>query len=158
MELNTRNKVIILSVFVGLGFGAGYFAKPSKVDIQYKDREVIKEVVKEVIKENKNVITTIKETKNKDGSSTIDTTIEDKSQIDSSKVSDKEVVKEITSSKITTNEIGLTVQALVISDLNNVSGNREYGIYVKKRVFSNVSVGAIATTDKKIGVGIGLDF
>jgi hypothetical protein len=158
MELNNRNKLIILIALIGLGFGAGYFAKPSRVDIQYKDREVIKEVIKEVVKENKNIITIIKETKNKDGSSTIDTTIEDKSQIDSSKISDKEVVKEITSSKITTNEIGLTVQALAIVDLNNVSGNREYGIYVKKRVFSNVSVGAMATTDKKVGIAVGLDF
>jgi hypothetical protein len=158
VELNNRNKLIILIALIGLGFGAGYFTKPSRVDIQYKDREVIREVIKEVVKENKNVITIIKETKNKDGSSTIDTIIEDKSQIDSSKVSDKEVVKEITSSKVTTNEIGLTVQALAIVDLNNVSGNREYGIYVKKRVFSNISVGAMATTDKKVGIAIGLDF
>ena len=141
-------KILIGLTAIGLSFGVGRFSKPAVVKIETV--EVVKTVtVKEAAKEK---IVTIIKTVYKDGTTTETTKTEDReatketSDTESTKVANSETIR----------DVGLTLSALAIVDATNIQGHRDYGINVSKRVFSNVSIDALVTTDKKIGLGIGL--
>jgi len=143
-------KILIGLSVLGLTFYAGRFSKPAVVKIETV--EVVKTVtVKEAAKEK---IVTIIKTVYKDGTTTETTKTEDReatketSDTESTKVANSETIR----------DVGLTLSALAIVDATNIQGHRDYGINVSKRVFSNVSIDALVTTDKKIGLGIGLSF
>lgn len=147
----------ILALFY-VTFEAGRYSKAAKVEIVTK--EVIKEVIKEVksvdVKNNK--VVTIHTVKNTDGSITTDTTITDKGTSESHSTTDisKEVIKELRST--TTRDSGLSLQALALVPISDLRGDREYGLAVSKRILGNIRVGILGTTDKKIGISVGLDF
>ena len=140
-------------LLVSLGFGAGKYSNPSKVETVTKIEEVIKYV--EVKQENKNVVLKTKKTTNVDGSIVEESTTEDKSitktdtQIDSKKESKSET--------ITIRDLGLSVQALAMAPIKDFD-NREYGVLVKKRIIGNVSGTILATHKGTIGLAVGLDF
>lgn len=158
MELSNKSKVIICVSALSIAFGFGYFAKPTKVVTKVETKEVTKEVKTSNRVNDKNKVITITKVVNADGSSTTHTTIEDRGKVTESDSSTKESIKTASTSVTATNDIGLTIQALAIVNINDLKENKEYGIYAKKRVFSNVSVGILVTSDKKVGVGLGLDF
>ena len=141
-------------LLLALGFGVGKYSNPAKVETVTKVEEVIKYV--EVKQENKNVVLKTKKTTNVDGSIVEETIMEDKSitktdtKIDSEKKSESET--------ITTRDIGLNLGLLVVKDINKLSDKTEYGLVIKKRVFSAVTINGLITSDKKIGVGLGWDF
>lgn len=137
-----------------LGFGVGKFSNPAKVVTKVETKEVIKYV--EVKQENKNIIVITKKITQKDGT-----------VIEESKTEDKTVTKvdtqidskiEAKSETITIRDIGLNIGVLAIKDINNLSDKTEYGLTFKKRIFSNISINGLITTDKEIGLGLGWDF
>lgn len=143
---NKRNVIVGALVLIALSFGAGYFATPTKVKTE------VKEVVKTVKEEAKTRIVYKEKIVYKDG-----TVIEREGEREESNTKESNESSR-TASSVTTKDVGLTLSALAIVDSSNITGDREYGVHVTKRVFSNITVGAMATTDKKIGVSVGLSF
>jgi len=148
--MSNTKKVLIGLVLLAISFGAGYFATGNRTVTE------IKEVVK--------VVTVKEEAKTK-------IVYKDRIVYPDGRIEERERSEENTNTRegstteasrnsntTSTKDVGLTLQALAIVDINDIKGSREYGIYAKKRVFSNISVGALVTSDKKVGVGLGLDF
>lgn len=143
---NKRNVIIGAVVLIALSFGAGYFATPTKVKTE------VKEVVKTVKEEAKTRTVYKERIVYKDG-----TVVEREGEKESSNTKESnESTKTAKTDK--TKDTGLTLSALAIVDSSDIKGHRDYGIHVTKRVFSNITVGAMATTDKKIGLSVGLSF
>lgn len=149
-KLDTKKKTALGILVIGLAFGAGFFSRPAKVKTEIK--EVVKTVtVKEeaaskIVYKEKIVYKdgTVKEIERTDES----TSSKESSASESTKLAKSE----------TTRDSGLTLQALAIIDTTDIQGKREYGLYAKKRIVSNVSVGLLVTSDKKVGLGLGVDF
>jgi hypothetical protein len=138
---------------VSIGVGIGRFSQPTKVITKVEEKEVIKYVEKK--QENKDVKVTKKKTTKKDGEVIEEEITEDRSRTNTevSGVSQKETKKE----KEVVNNRGLTLSALVLARDLSVS-EYEYGIAVSKRIFSNISMGIIATEKKALGLTVGLEF
>lgn len=149
VPMGKTKKVLIGLAIIAVSFGAGFFAKPTKVKTEIK--EVIKTVtIKEeaktkIVYKDRIVLPdgTIKETERSEEN----TNSREGTSTEASRTANSE----------TTRDVGLTLQALAIVDIKDFAGEREYGIYAKKRVFSNISVGALVTP-KQLGIGIGMDF
>lgn len=153
MNIYLRNGLIILAV-LGLGYGVGKFSNPAKVITKTEFKEKIKVV--EVIKEQKNVVITTKKTTKKDGTIIEESKTEDKTVTYQDKKSESKT--ESKSSTITTRDIGLSVHAMAMQNIGDLERKREYGIFVKKRVIGNISVGGLVTDQKTIGLSVGMDF
>lgn len=158
--MDTKQKIYAtlgILLAIGLAFQAGKYSAPSKVEVITK--EVIKEVIKEVEVKNekKNKVVTVRRTTAKDGTTTVDTTITDRGTVDTNTTVDvsKESVK--VSETTISRDSGLSLQALALAPFNDLK-DRVYGAAVSKRVFGNLRVGVLGTSDKKIGVSVGLDF
>ena len=143
--MNKRNIVIGL-VLLAVSFGVGYFATPTKVKTE------VKEVVKIVKEEQKTKIVYREKIVYPDG-----TTVEKEQEREDTNTREASESSRTASSE-TTKDTGLTLSALAIVDTKDITGQREYGVHVSKRVLGALSVNAMATTDKKIGVGIGWSF
>lgn len=153
--MNTKIKYGLIGLLLlGIGFGVGKFAAPAKVITKTEFKEKIKVV--EVIKEQKNVVVTTKKTTKKDGTIIEESKTEDKTV--TFQDTKKESKTETSASTITTRDIGLSVHAMVMQDLDNIERKREYGIFVKKRVIGNISVGGLVTDQKTVGLSVGMDF
>ena len=141
-----KTEIIAAILILAIGYGIGYFTKPTKVETVTVEKVKIEKQAAEVKVVYREKITkpdgTIIETEN----SKTDTKTSE--NIDSQKESTT-VIK---------NDVGLNIAALAIVDSSNLSGNREYAITASKRVLGNFSVNGIVTTDKKVGVGIGFSF
>jgi hypothetical protein len=148
LSIKNINKevVMVALVIAGLAFGAGYYATPSKVKTE------IKEVVKTVKEEAKSKVVYKERIVYKDG-----TTVERESESEQSNTKESNESTKTANSE-TTKDTGLVLSALAIVDSSDIQGHRDYGLHVTKRVFSNINVGVIATTDKKVGVSVGLSF
>jgi hypothetical protein len=139
--MTTTNKIIFSVLALGLAFGAGYFTKPTKT-VEVVKKEYVKEEAKTKVVYREKITKpdgTITETEHEREDTR--TVVEAKQE----------------SSKVVENRVGLTLQALAYVPINDLT-QRDYGVIVSKRVFSNVVVGAMATTDKKIGLTLGLEF
>lgn len=147
--MSSKTKIIGVLILIGLAFGVGYYATPSKVEIQ------IKEVVKTVTVKQKGKTKIVYRTRVTSPDGTITETENERTDTTISENTNTETKKE--QSTVTTKDVGLTLSMLAISDIKNLD-KREYGLHATKRVFSNVVVGAMVTTDKKIGVSVGLSF
>jgi hypothetical protein len=153
--MNTKLKLGLIGLLLlGLGFGIGKFSNPSKVVTKTEFKEVIKVI--EVIKEQKNVVIVTKKTTKKDGTIIEESKTEDKTVTYQDKHSESK--KEFKNSTITTRDIGLSVHALAMQNIGDLEQDREYGIFVKKRVLGNISVGGLVTDQKTIGLSVGMDF
>lgn len=147
--MSNTKKVLLGLAIVAISFGVGFFAKPAKVQTEVK--EVVKIVtVKEEAKTKivyKDRIVypdgTVKETERSEEN----TNTREGSTTEASKTAKTE----------TTRDVGLTIQALAIVNIKDIGGEREYGLYAKKRVFGSISVGALVTTGQ-VGIGVGMDF
>jgi hypothetical protein len=152
--MNKNVKLGLVGILlIGLGTGIGWFSKPTKVVTKIEEKEVIKIVEKK--QENKDVKITKKKTIKKDGEVVEEEVIEDRSRTDTqvSSSSEREVKKE----QEVVNNKGLTLSALVLARDLSVS-EYEYGFAVSKRIFSNISVGVIATEKRALGLTLGLEF
>ncbi len=147
--METKYKVLIGITVLGLTFTAGRFSKPAEVKIETK--EVIKTVtVKEEAKEK---IVTVTKIVYKDGTIKEETKTEDR-QASKTEENTSKVTESNTEVK---RDVGLVLSALAIVNVSDIK-QREYGITVSKRVFGNLNVTGIVTSDKKVGVGLGLSF
>lgn len=145
-----KKKIGLGILILGVTFGAGFFAKPAKVVVQTK--EVVKTVT--IVQEAKTKIVYRDIVTAPDG--TKHETERSEERTDTSSSSAAETVK--TAKTATTNDLGLTLSMLAIVDSSDFSGHKDYGIHVTKRILGNLNVGILATTDKKIGVSVGLSF
>jgi hypothetical protein len=154
MIKDTRVRFGLIGVCIlAIGVGIGRFSKPTEVVTEIKEKEVIRYV--ENKDEKKNVKIIKKKITNVDGSSTEIETIEDTSSSHSHVSLSKDTQKEF--KQTTKNNIGLTISALVLARDLTVN-EHEYGVSVSKRIFSNISVGAIVTEKRAVGLTIGLEF
>lgn len=153
MESIKKVTTIALSAIIGILIGR-YILKP-KVKTEVK--EVIKyvEVYKEKKEEKKSKKTSITERTNKDGSKETSTVIveNDSSVTESSKETESSVVK---TAKTTTGS-GLTLSMLAIKDLDS-RNPISYGAVVSVPVVGNLNITGMATTEKQVGIGIGISF
>lgn len=145
---------LIGALLLGLGYGAGKYANPAKVVTKTEYKEVIKQV--EVIKEQKNVVVYSKKTTQKDGTIIEESKTEDKSTTYQDKTTESK--REFATSTITTRDLGLSVHALALQHIQATDSGREYGVFIKKRIISNISIGGLATDHKTVGLSVGLDF
>lgn len=150
MESKTKIFIGIILLALALGFGAGYFTKPSSVKTitvekvvteQAKSEIQYKVIYKEKTVKPDGTVTEIEKTDN-----TVAETSDTKSDTEKS------------TSQTIKNDIGLTISALAVANPASLTPTIDYGVFVSKRVFSNVSVGLMAFTDKRIGVGVGISF
>lgn len=144
--MNNKTKIGLGILALVIAFGIGRFSKPAKVEtkevvktVVQKEEAKVKIVYKEKVT-SPDGTTTEKEVSREDTNSTENSS--------TSKVSESSVK----------NDAGLTIQALAIANISDITGKQEYGLSVKKRVIGNLGFGILATTDKKIGVGISVDF
>ena len=138
---------------IGVGIGIGRFSKPTSTITKVQEKEVIRYVEKK--QENKNVKITKKKIIKKDGDIIEEEITEDRSSTNEEIVasSQKETKKE---TKVI-NNLGLRLSALVLAkDL--ALNEYEFGVAISKRVFSNISVGIVATEKRAMGLTVGLDF
>jgi len=159
--METKKKIYVLLgilTLLGLTFQAGRYSKAAKVEVVTK--EVIKEVIKEVVVKNdkRNQTTIVDKTTNRDGTTTEHTTIVDRGTTDTTTSTDTNRESTKSSSTTTTRDSGLTIEAFAMAKINDLSGDRVYGAGVSKRIFGNLRAGIMGTTDKKIGITLGLDF
>lgn len=143
--MNKRNVILSVLGALVLGVGIGYFSKPAEVQEKVRT-EVVKEEGKTKIVEKEKIVY-------KDG-----TVIEREKTIDESLIR-TEIRKEL--EKTVKRDVGLTIQALAISNTKDFGKDLEYGVLVKKRLVGNISGSVLATStgkDYKVGVGLGMDF
>lgn len=143
-----KNVTIGLSVIVllAVSFYAGHYTKPTKV------KDEVKQVVKTGKEEQKTKIVYREKIVYKDG-----TIVEKETEREDTNTKEQtESIKVVTNE--TTKDVGLTLSALAVAPVSDITNDREYGVHVTKRVFSNIAVGVMATTDKKVGVSVGLTF
>ena len=145
-----KSKVNIILAILLLGIGIGYFTKPTKIET----RTVEVEKTKVVQKEGKSKYFYKKKIIRPDG--TIEEIEVTKEEWDKLEASTSEKQKEL-DTKIK-NDIGLSLSAFALSPSKSLGKEIEYGIHASKRVVGSITVGVMATTDKKIGVSIGVDF
>lgn len=138
---------------IAVGAGIGRFSKPTEIVTKIQEKEVIKYLDKK--QEKKDVKVIKRKITKKDGEVIEEETTEDKSS-SSQEVSSSSSKKSTKETKVT-NNIGLTLSALVLSRDLSVN-DYEYGIAVSKRVFSNIALGVIATERKALGLTLGLEF
>lgn len=145
--MDKKTAILGSIVLLVIGCGIGYFAKPTKIET--RTVEVVK-----TIKEEATVKTVFKERiVYKDG--TVKETEMTKDEAQSRSLSD--ISK--SSETIVKNDVGLNLSMLAMRPISDVlKSNTTYGISVKKRVLGNITAGAILTTDKVVGISIGMDF
>lgn len=150
--MDSKTKIIIgvILLALALGFGAGYFTKPTEV----KTITVEKVVTEQAKAEIQYKIVYKEKTVKPDG------TITEIEKTDNSiaESSDTKINSEKSTSQTIKNDIGLTISALAVANSASLTPTIDYGVFVSKRVLSNVSVGLMAFTDKRIGVGVGISF
>ncbi len=150
MQVEKKTLVVISLVLLALGWGAGYFTKPTEVKI--KTVEVVK--VQTVKEEAKNKIVYKERVVYKDGTVKEIEKTEDSSHTKDSSTSDKQSSSE----QITKNDIGFHASVFAMSPISSLGKDMAYGVHLSKRIFSNVSIGIMADTNKRIGLSIGMDF
>ena len=141
-----KKNIIIGLILVVVSFGVGYFATPTKVTT----KEVVKEV--KVKDEQKAKIVYKEKIVYKDG-----TVVEKETSQEQSSTKESSNT-EVSRASETTKDAGLSLAVLGIVDANNIKGTVNYGLHVQKRFIGNVTLGALATTDKKVGLSVGLEF
>lgn len=141
---------IILGILVGR-----YILQP-KATVETK--EVIKyvEVFKEKKEEKKNVKTVIKERTNADGSKETTTVITDNST--STEQTNRDTKLDSDKSKVTKTGSGISLSLLAIKDIPNPSRAISYGAVVAVPIIGNLNATGMVTTDKQIGIGLGVTF
>lgn len=144
--MENKYKILIGISALVLSFGLGYYATPNKI--------VTKEVIKtETVKvEGKTKVIYRNKITKPDGTIT-------ENEVEKEETNSREESKSVaTSEKSITKDLGLVLSGLYIVDATNISDKREYGITVSKRVFGALNVTGVATTDKRIGLGLGWSF
>lgn len=115
-------------------------------------KETVRTVYVEKIVEKRAVKTHTVQTKKVDGTVITVTDIDDKTEIDTAKSGTVETKRE------TKGKAALTLGLLAIKDVANFQQSTNYGLTVTAPLFGNLKVQALGTTDKRVGLGLALEF
>lgn len=143
------NKFTLIALALGLLIGR--FVLQSKPTVIEKIKTV--EVEKKVFIENKNKKEVKKEIVRPDG--TKETTTEIVENSTSESTTDRKLVAE---SQKTSKGSGVTLGLLAIKDAADFSTSLHYGITVSAPIYGSLKVQALGTTDKRVGLGLGVEF
>jgi len=144
--MNNSTKVLLSVLVIAVIFTAGRFSKPTKVETKVVTR------VETVKVEGKTRIVYRDKITKPDG-----TVIE--KEVEREDTNTREESNSVASSEnTTTNDVGLTLSALAVVDVKDISGEREYAIVASKRLIGALNVSIMATSDRKIGAGLGWSF
>jgi len=146
----------LIGVVAILGILVGRYILTPKSTVQTK--EVIKyvEVFKEKKEEKKNVKTVIKETVKKDGTKETVTEITDNST--SNTQTNKDTKLDSEKSKVVKTGSGLTLSLLAVKDIPNPSKPLAYGAVISVPIIGNLNATGMVTTEKQVGIGLGITF
>lgn len=150
--MQTLKKYGLFGLIAIVGILIGRYVIQPKSEV--KTKEVIKyvEVFKEKKSEKKNVKVVVVEkpdgtkTTTTTDTSTTDTVTNNQTKVDSSK---ETVVKKGS---------GLTLGALAIANAERFSDKLEYGVTAAIPVFGSLKAQALVTTDKRVGLGLAIEF
>ena len=138
----------IMAIIAIVSFLAGKYVFPPKADV----KEVVKIVEVEKKQEKKNKVTKIVEIKKPDGTVETDTTEVENTQT----VTDTSIKSE--STKVTKSANKITLGLLAIKQADDFSKATQFGATVAVPLIGNLKVQALGTTDKRVGLGLALDF
>lgn len=164
--METKYKIALAStLFVG-GLAVGHFTLPAKVvekeKIVTQDKIVEKIVHDVVIQKKDNKVYHRTETTHADGSKTVDTTIVDKDQTNSSSSTKDDVdaisTKTDDKSKTTTYSQQSLILSLQAQDSFKLPTAPVFGLMVQKRMIGPFYVGIFAYTNESYGANLGIAF
>jgi cytoskeletal protein RodZ len=156
METSRSKLIAYVSVAIISGVLVGRYVIKPRTEVRTK--EVIKyvEVFKEKKEEKKKTKTVITETTKKDGTTEKKTEVTE--DTDTTITTNKDTKVDTKKEVVAKTGSGITLAALAIKDANDFGRAMEYGATVTVPVFGNISVQGLATTDKRIGIGLGITF
>lgn len=154
METIKQYRNIIVVAVVALLVGR-YVLQP-KVKVKVVEKTVYVEVFKEKKEEKKKVKTTIEERINTDGSKETTTVITDDST--STTQTNRDIKLDSEKSTITSTGSGLSLSLLAIKDLPNPSKPLSFGVVISVPIIGNLNATGLVTTEKHVGLGLGLSF
>lgn len=143
--MDTLKRAALALMFGAVCFSAGKFLSPAKVETKEVEKIVYKERTDTTKKTDK------KETIHPDGTRVIETVTETKRTKDKS--ADIETIKQTA----TTNRKDWLV-TLGYSPATYINSEQSYTLSIQRRMFSEVYLGAYVTTQKTIGISIGVGF
>lgn len=146
--MNKKLLVISAIILVSMGYGAGKYANPAKVETK------IVEVEKEKIVTKTNVVVKTKEIKKPDGTTIIITDTTDKS------ITATDIDKEMSSTNLTINaKPNYMVSGVMGSNTKNIDFS--YGVKIDKRAVGNLFAGGMVMQNSKdtfVGISVGYEF
>lgn len=131
-----------------ISFLAGKYLFPTKPEV----KEVVKTVTVEKIVEKRNVVKNTKVTEKPDGTKVTEVTETDKTVIVDNTSSKSEKKLEVKGSA------KLTLGLLAIKDGSDFSSPTQFGTTVTVPLVGNLKMQALGTTDKRVGLGLALEF
>ena len=138
----------IITIIALSSFAAGKYLFPPKAEV----KEVVKYVQVEKKEEKKNKVIVKKEVKKPDGTVITDTTETEYTQTNT------DTSTKIDSQKIAKSASKITLGVLALKNVEKFSDKTEFAATVTVPLFGAVRAQAIGTTDKKVGLGLALDF
>ena len=132
-------------VFGAVCFSAGRFLSPAKVET--------KEVEKIVYRERTDTTKSVdkRETTLPDGTRIVET------RTDTKRIKDKSADIETSKETVTTNRPDWHISASMYQSLL-LTGQYSYSLSVERRLFSEVYFGVYATSEKQVGLSVGIGF
>lgn len=154
MEQLNKYKNLIIVAIVSLLVGR-YVLQP-KTKVETKETIKYVEVFKEKKEEKKKVKTIVTEHVNKDGSKDIKTVIDENS--DSITQTNKDSKLQSEKTRVETKGSGLSLSMLAIKDVGISTKPLYYGAVVSVPLIGNLNVTGMVTTEKQVGLGLGITF
>jgi hypothetical protein len=137
-----------LGIVAIIAFLAGKYIFPPSPQI----KEAVKYVEVEKKKEDKHKVVKSTTVKKPDGTKVTETTVTEDTQT----ATDTSI--KLDSSKVTKAGKGITVGMLYLKDAENFGRPANFGATISVPVIGNLKAQALGTTDKRVGVGLALEF
>jgi hypothetical protein len=154
METINKYKTIVVVAVISVLIGRYILQPETKVETKVVTEYV--EVYVEKKEEKKKKTTTVTDRSNSDGSKETTTVIVEDSTSTTESSGSVKVQSETT--KVAKSGSDLSLSLLAIKDIPNPSKPVSYGVVVSVPVIGNLNATGMVTTDKQIGLGIGIAF
>lgn len=141
-------KYPLIAALVISAFLAGKYLFPPKAEV----KEVIKIVTVEKKQEKKASVSRSVETKKPDGTVVTEVVVTENTQTDTASSS------QLDSSKTSKGGAKLTLGLLAIKSADDFSAPTQFGATITVPLLGNIKAQALGTTDKRIGIGLALEF
>jgi len=146
----------LIGVVAVIGILVGRYVLQPKSKVETKEVVKYVEVFKEKKEEKKNVKTVITEKIHKDGTREITTVITDNST--STEQTNRDTKLDSEKTKLVKTGAGLSLSLLAIKDIPNPSKGIAYGAVISVPIIGNLNATGMVTTEKQVGIGIGITF